>query len=144
MSPRPAVRSGHTVRTGHTVRPGHTVTAGRMPARTRRVLPALALLALAAAVSACGGGGGSGGFFGDVFVENDSVSAVTSFRVAPSGSGAYTGNLLSDVVLSGERRFAGSFVEDTYDAQAFQQDGTFTPWFGVFVQGGTSTDFVVF
>ena len=110
-----------------------------------RLLAGLAVASLALGLTACGGGGsGGGGFYGQVFVENNDISAITSFRLAQAGTGSYTGNLLGSYVLSGERRSVGSFLEDYYDAQAFRHDGSYTPWFNVFVEAGLSTNFSVF
>ena len=39
------------------------------------------------------------------------------------------------------RHLAGAWE---IDAQAFQLDGSFTPWFNVFVEAGLSTNFSVF
>lgn len=110
-----------------------------------RLLATLSAACLTLGLGACGGGGGGGGgLYGQVFLENNGAFAVTSFRLAPSGTGSFTGNLLNQAVLNGERRSVGSFIEDFYDADAFRPGAAVTTWFDVFVEAGLSTDFTVF
>ena len=109
-----------------------------------RLLAGLAVASLALGLTACGGGGsGGGGFYGQVFVENNDISAITSFRLAQAGTGSYTGNLLGSYVLSGERRSVGSFLEDYYDGTGDLSGGGIIDWQDLYVGYERTTVFEV-
>jgi hypothetical protein len=117
---------------------------------------ALAGLAMALLVTA-GCGGYSEGYvyedpyvaYGAVEVDNRTDSTtfedVYGFYMAPAGTGAFTGNLLSGPLPPGFVEDVGDFVEDFYDAEADVGDfGDVSTWFDVLVPAGDVTTFEVF
>jgi hypothetical protein len=92
----------------------------------------------------CGGGGYYYDPVGDAYVENQDAFATEAFYMAPSGTGAWTGDLLDDYLFPGEVAYVGSFYEDYYDADAYQTDGAIIPFDGVPIYDGEPTTFVVF
>ena len=81
---------------------------------------------------------------GDAYVENQDAFATVGFYMAPSGTSAWTGNLLGDWLFPGEVTYVGSFVEDYYDADADQEDGATIQFDAEPIYAGESTTFVVF
>lgn len=109
-----------------------------------RGLVVVGLLGMALLVAGCGGGGYYYDGTGDAYVENQDVFATVGFYMAPSGTSAWTGNLLGDWLFPGETAYVGSFVEDYYDADADQQDGATIQFDAEPIYAGESTTFVVF
>jgi hypothetical protein len=134
-----------------------TTTLLRRSRSARAAACAVVALGLLATAS-CGGG-----YYEDPYydpyvpapvhgtVEVDNVTDTTTFEdvytfyLSPSGSGAWTENLLSGPLPPGFAEVVGDFVEDFYDAEADVGDfGDVAFWDGVFVPGGDITTFEVF
>lgn len=113
---------------------------------------AVATLVATLGLAGCGGGGGhhveDARPAGAVEVSNGtdvsgSWENLYYFAMAPSGTSAWTGNLLTDVVFPGEFVFAGTVDEDYYDAEADLESHT-VMFFDVFARGGSTTRFEVY
>ncbi|MGE0192816.1 MAG: hypothetical protein AB7T63_12340 [Planctomycetota bacterium] len=119
-------------------------SAARPRSRRGRSLLVVGLLGLALVAAGCGGGGYYYDDTGDAYVDNQDAFATVGFYMAPSGTGAWTGNLLGDWLFPGEVAYVGSFVEDYYDADAEQQDGATIQFTAEPIYAGEATTFVVF
>jgi hypothetical protein len=105
-------------------------------------------------LAACGGGYGSGyggGYgpppgipLGSAEVDNLSGEFVEGFYLAPSGTGAFTGELLGTPLPPGYVQYVGDFEEDTYDAEADLEFGDLVQWFDVPVPASDTTTFEVY
>ena len=112
----------------------------------RRLSLSLALAGVLVAGVGCGGGYSDPYYepTGDATLTNFDGVATESFAMAPTGSGAWTGDLLYDYVFPGESVFIGEFYEDYYDADALQADGFLFEFDAVPIYAGEPTDFEVF
>jgi hypothetical protein len=86
--------------------------------------------------------------YGSVEVDNltdtSTFEYVLSFYLALSGTGAFSGNLLSAPLPPGTIEYVGEWLSDTYDAEADLEFGDLVQWFDVPVPAGDVTTFEVF
>lgn len=103
----------------------------------------LAASVFALALAGCGGGGHHGGAFGQAYVENQDVYVTEYFEIAPSGTGAWSGDVLPYDLFPGDDAYIGSYFEDFYDANAYQSDGSIFEFDGVPIYAYEPTTFLI-
>jgi hypothetical protein len=115
--------------------------------RTPRLRPALAALlgAVLLGTAACGGGWPAydAPLTGSVQVDNLSSEYALGFYLAPSGTDAFTDNLLYDALPPGATDYVGDVQEDWYDAEADLEYGDLVQWFDVDVPADQVTTFEI-